>query len=90
MLAQVGWNLFSGDPFDAEQIGGKTVFPEYATETIADALLLGLSGKDEFCNSFRRKLLECRKALNQDKLADFPIPIAVTRLKAYREEYIQP
>ena len=90
MLAQVGWNLFSGEPFDAEHVGSKNVFPEYATEEIAEALLLGLSGKEESCIAFCNKILECRKGLSKDQTEDIPVPISVARRKAYREEFIQP
>lgn len=90
VLAKIAWNLFSGDPYDAELTDSRMVFPEYATEEIVAALTIGLSGKDEVCNLFRRKLLECRKQLNLTEYANLMIPVREKRLVSFRDEYVQP
>lgn len=90
VLAKMAWNLFSGDPYDATLQEGRMVFPEYATDDIVAALSLGLSGKDEVCNLFRRKLLECRKQLNLTEYSTLSIPVREKRLISFRDEYVQP
>lgn len=90
MVALAAWNLFSGVPVDACWDRSRGVFPTYATPEIVEALQIGLSGKDENCNLFRRKLLECRKKLNQTEYAKLNIPVRVFRFKEYREFLVPP
>lgn len=90
MVALIGWNLFSGVPVDAYWDNSRAVFPTYATSEVVEALQIGLTGKDETCNLFRRKLLDCRKKLHQTEYANLRIPVRVYRCKEYREFLVPP
>lgn len=90
MLAIAAWNLFSGHPFDARLTSRRLVYAEYATDEIVEALLYGLSGADETCNAFLRRLSDCRKVLSKTAYAQTTIPIRRQRLKEFKVEYQQP
>jgi len=82
-LARLAWNLFSGLPYDAPSLQDRLVFPEFATEEILSALLIGLSGDETQCNSFRRKFSEARKQLMKSEDAEKRIPIRTSKQKQY-------
>lgn len=88
MLAALLWNLFSGLPYDTPVDPYYRVFPEYANEEIAQALLMGLSCSDQGINLFRRRLQACRKLLTQMEGADIQIPIGKPKLKKVDIEYV--
>lgn len=89
-LAMNAWNLYSGNPFDVKLTSKRMVYPEYATDEIVAALALGLTGQDANCNQFRRRLTECRKALNKTEFGSSFIPVRTQRIKQFRIEYVDP
>lgn len=90
-LAKMIWNIFSGNAYDYPLKLNRKVFPEYADEDIVAALSVGLTGNDSNCNLFRRKLVDCRKALIKaesegNKLQ--MIPIRQIKYKDYKISYV--
>lgn len=83
-LCMTAWNLFSGLPHDAKLMPGRRVFPEYATEEIAQLLISGMSATTvKECNQFRRNWLNLRKKLSETDFAQAAIPLRNQLLKNY-------
>lgn len=84
-LCMSAWNLFSGIPHDAKMMPGRLVFPEYATEEIAQLLVSGMSAatvKD--CNQFRRNWLNLRKQLGETDFSQAVVPLRKQLLKDFQ------
>ena len=87
-LALVAWNLLSGNAHDAKLNNSRWVFPRYATEELVDAIKIGISGNEETCHIFRRRLQECRKRLSKTDYSAQFIPIRKQALKDVSVEYV--
>ena len=87
-LAILGWNLFSGVPHDARLRRSRLVFPEYAAEEVVSALMIGLQGREEECNAFRRKLADARKLLGKTDYAETKLPFVKPLLKEFVVKYV--
>lgn len=87
-LSAIAWNLFSGLPYDTEWKLPRNIAPQYAFPELNSALIMGLSGDDEVCNAFRRRLSECRKILNKPGVTQTMVPIRKPQIKEFRVELI--
>lgn len=87
-LAIIIWNVFCGVPYDARLSKNHLVYPEYATDYLVNALLLGLKGKAEDCNVFRRRLMDARKYYVQNEHMNIMLPFQRPLLKTFTVNYV--
>lgn len=74
-LAAIAWNLFSGQPGTIERPGMPDVAPQYATNTITAALVIGRSGDPGQLQEFRKALSAARRDLIDSGASERPISI---------------
>ena len=87
-LSMIAWNLFSGLPHNTQIDTSRVVFPQYATEELAQLLWDGMSGSFESCNSFRRRLLNYRNQIKDTDYAKQMIPIRGQQLKTFSVGFV--
>lgn len=73
-LAGIAWSIFAGLAPGTPPPPGPLVFPQYATEDIAQAIALGWSGTADIA-MFRRKLSDCRARIKNGTNPNKEIPL---------------
>lgn len=85
ILARIAWNLFSGLPWDtAHTAESWNIPPRYAPTALLRTINIGLDGDAAECNSFRKRLMNCRKELAKADFAQIVIPACNPLKKEYR------
>lgn len=74
-LSRILYNFCSGLPWDSEWPSTPNIFPEYAPDALAQVIRFGMDCSVADCNVFRRKLLDCRKALSKTDAAQISVPV---------------
>lgn len=88
-LACLGWNLFSGLPLEVKLPDHLLVFPQYASQELAECLWIGRSGDADKVAAFRRKLSESRKQMGKDpELQKQKIPLPKQRKKQFEIQIV--
>lgn len=87
-LACLAWNLFSGIPLDAQIPKHLSVFPQYGTDELAEALWMGRSGITDNSAAFRKRISDCRKQISKSDQASELIPVREQRRKQYAIEIV--
>lgn len=75
-LSRILYNFCSGLPWDSEWASTPNIFPEYAPDALAQVIRFGMNCSVADCNIFRRKLLDCRKALSKTDAAQIYVPVS--------------
>ena len=74
-LAMILYNLGVGVPWDTQWPKQPRIAPSLMPKEVIPVILFGLNCKEEECNAFRRKLLDCRKAISKTDSGYWQIPI---------------
>ena len=85
-ICRIMFNLCSGLPWDTAWTGTPNVAPDYIPEELIQVLNFGMTCTDADCNTFRRRLLDCRKALSKTEAAQIFIPVRKPLLKEFSYE----
>lgn len=87
-LAMMLYNLFSGIPMDAVWDFSPVIAPEYALDELSDVIQLGLHCTDGDCNTFRRRLMDCRKRIAKSEFAGKMLPVSTQMRKQRTVQFI--
>lgn len=87
-LSCIAWNLFSGVPMEAQLPEYLNVFPQYATEDLANALLFGRCAKAGDSVQFRKLISDCRKRIAKDDERSVYIPIRSQNCKHFKIQFV--
>lgn len=74
-LAMILYNLGVGVPWDTQWPKQSRIAPSLMPKEVIPVIQFGLNCKEEECNAFRRKLLDCRKAISKTDSGHWQIPI---------------
>lgn len=85
-ISRIMFNFCSGLPWDTQWPSVPNIAPSYIPEELIQVLIFGMNCTDADCNAFRRKLLDCRKALSKTEAAQISIPIRKPLLKQFAYE----
>ena len=73
-LAALGWSIFAGCPIGSE-LPPMLVYPMYAPEPVAQAIMIGLSGEPDALSQFRKSLVMCRRKLVKGEIENKTFPL---------------